>query len=132
MFVDKCKILKNSKNIVIVGLSSNRGRISRNIARYLVNAGYNVVGVNPNINFTDAEGIVVYNNLLDVPFEIDIVNVFRKSEDIPILVDDILKVNPVCLWLQQGIRNDLAVKKIIENQILVVQDSCIMVDHSYC
>lgn len=132
MSIDKCKILKSSKNIAIVGLSSNSSRISRNIAAYLVNSGYNVVGVNPNMNFKDADGIIVYNSLLDVPFNIDIVNVFRKSEDIPYLVEDILKVKPACLWLQQGIRNDLAVKPIIENNILVVQDSCIMVDHSYC
>lgn len=132
MSVDKCQILKSSKNIAIVGLSSNSGRISRSIARYLVNAGYNVVGVNPNTNFTDAEGTIVYNSLLDVPFRIDIVNVFRKSEDIPYLVDDILKIKPVCLWLQQGIRNDLAVKPISESNILVVQNSCIMIDHGYC
>ncbi|MCW8850007.1 MAG: CoA-binding protein [Melioribacteraceae bacterium] len=130
--MDKCKILKSTKNIAIVGLSSNRNRISRNIASYLVNAGYNVVGVNPNQSFTDAEGIVVYNSLIDIPFEIDIVNVFRKSEDIPYLVDEILKVKPFCLWLQQGIRNDLAVKPIVDNNILVIQDSCIMVEHSYC
>lgn len=132
MPVDKCKLLKSSTNIAIVGLSSNRMRISRNIARYLVNAGYNVVGINPNQNFKDAEGIIIYNSLLDVPFKIDIVNVFRKSEDIPYLVDDILKVKPICVWLQQGIKNDLAVKPIIESNIFVVQNSCIMVVHSYC
>ena len=132
MKIDKCEILRRSKNIAVVGLSSNSSRISRNIARYLVNSGYNVVGVNPNINFTDADGIIVYNNLLEVPFAIDIVNVFRKSEDIPYLIEDILIVEPVCLWLQQGIRNDLAVKPLIERNIIVVQNSCIMVDHSYC
>ena len=132
MNIDKCEILRISKNIAILGLSSNSSRISRYIAGYLVNSGYNVVGVNPNINFTDADGIIVYNNLLEVPFAIDIVNVFRKSEDIPHLIEDVLKVKPACFWLQQGIRNDLAVKPLIERNILVFQNSCIMVDHSYC
>lgn len=132
MKTDKCELLKKSKNIAIIGLSSNPSRISRDIGRYLVNAGYNVVGVNPNKTFKDADGIVVYNNLAEVPFKIDIVNVFRRSEDIPYLIDDIIKVNPLSLWLQLGIRNDAALKPIIENNILVVQDSCIKVDHSYC
>ena len=132
MQIDKCELLRKSKNIVIVGLSSNSFRISRDICRYLIDNGYNVVGVNPNINFKEADGIVVFNNLAEVPFPIDIVNVFRKSEDIPHLIDDILKVKPLSVWLQLGIRNDTAVMPLIENGIFVVQDSCIKVDHSFC
>lgn len=132
MQIDKCELLRKSKNIVIVGLSSNSFRISRDICRYLIDNGYNVVGVNPNINFKEADGIVVFNNLAEVSFPIDIVNVFRKSEDIPHLIDDILKVKPLSVWLQLGIRNDTAVMPLIENGIFVVQDSCIKVDHSFC
>lgn len=132
MKIDKCELLEKSKNIAIIGLSSNPSRISREIGRYLLTAGYNVVGVNPNKNFRDADGIDVYNNLAEVPFKIDIVNVFRKSEDIPNLIDDIIKVKPLSVWLQLGIRNDIALMPIIEKGILVVQDSCIKVDHRNC
>lgn len=132
MTVNKCAILKNSKTIAVVGISSKPFRISREVTSYIVHHGYDVVGVNPNKNFSDADGITVYNSLLEVPFKIDIVNVFRKSEDIPLLIDDILTVKPKCLWIQLGIRNDSAVKPIIDNDILVIQDSCIKVDHSFC
>ena len=132
MHVNKCDILKNSKTIAIIGLSSNPFRISRDIANYLVSHEYSVVGVNPNKNFTDANGIIVYNSLLEIPFEIDIVNVFRKSEDIPLLISDIITVNPKCLWIQLGIRNDSAVRPLIDKGIKVIQDSCIKVDHSLC
>lgn len=132
MTVNKCEILKNSKTIAIVGISSKPYRISREVTSYLVHHGYEVVGVNPNKSFTEADGIPVYNSLLEIPFKIDIVNVFRKSEDIPFLIDDIMAVNPKCLWIQLGIRNDSAVKPVIDNNIIVVQDSCIKVDHSFC
>ena len=132
MILDKCSILKSSKTIAVVGLSSNPYRISRDIANYLSNYDYNVVGVNPNKSFSNADGIIVYNSLLEIPFKIDIMNVFRKSEDIPLLIEDVIEVNPKCLWIQLGIRNDLAVKPIIEKGIIVFQDSCIKVDHSFC
>ncbi len=76
----KCELLKSSKNIAVVGISRNSSRTSRAIADYLLRNGYNVVGVNPNKSFTDADGIVVYNNLKEIPHEIDIVDFFRKSE----------------------------------------------------
>ncbi|MFZ1290801.1 MAG: CoA-binding protein [Melioribacteraceae bacterium] len=129
---DLCEILKNSKTIAVVGISSNPMRTSRNIADYLVRNGYNVVGVNPNRNFMDADGIKVYNSLREIPHKIDIVNVFRRSEDIPEIITDVNEIMPKVLWLQLGIRNDNAVQSCIENGITVVQDSCIKVEHSYC
>ena len=130
--VDKCKILKESQNIAVVGISRNSFKTSREIARYLIRNGYNVIGVNPNENFTEADGIKVYNNLLEIPHKIDIVNVFRRSEDIPLLIEDVMSINPKVLWLQLGIRNDEAVKEVIDKGITVIQDSCIKVDHSIC
>ncbi len=129
---DKCAILKNCKTIAVVGISSNKDRTSRRITNYLVDAGYKVYGVNPNKAFTDADGICVYNNLSEIPDKIDIVNVFRKSEDIPQIIKDVISINPKVLWLQLGIRNDKAVKEVIENNIVVIQNSCIKVDHSFC
>ncbi|MCB0731148.1 MAG: CoA-binding protein [Ignavibacteriae bacterium] len=132
MQTEICEILKTSKTIAVVGISSNPSRISRNIALYLLRNGYNVVGVNPNMNFNNADGIVVYNSLKEIPHKIDIVNVFRKSEDIPFIMDDVLEIMPKTLWLQLGIRNDDAVEKVLNKGVNVIQDSCIKVEHSFC
>jgi predicted CoA-binding protein len=129
---DICNILKRSNKIAVVGISRNKDRTSRMIADYLVNQGYEVVGVNPNKSFIDADGIKVYNDLLEIPHPIDIVNVFRKSEDLPSLIDDIINANPKVLWLQLGIRNDSAVQPVKDKGIPVIQDRCIKIDYSMC
>ena len=127
-----CDILKNSKTIAVVGISSNESRTSRRIADYLVQNGYDVVGVNPNKNFNDADGIKVYNSLKEIPHKIDIVDVFRKSVDIPDIIDDVNAINPGVLWLQFGIRNDVAVKPIADKGITVIQNKCIKIEHYNC
>jgi len=125
-----CRIFNSAKSIAVVGLSDNPLRTSSQIAQFLVDKGFRVVGVNPLI--TGTGGIDVYPNLREVPFEIDIVDVFRRSETIPDLVDDILSVKPKTLWLQQGIRNDNAVKPVIEEGIYTIQDKCIAVYYNLC
>lgn len=125
-----CEILKSSKNIAVVGLSDNPTRTSFEIAHMLLRNGFNVVGVNPLINKSGE--IEVYPNLTSVPFKIDIVNVFRRSEYIPEIIDDVIKVKPKALWLQQGIRNDEAVKPVVENGIIAFQDMCIAVYFNLC
>lgn len=127
---DLCKILEESKTIAVVGISNKPGRVSRSIANYLKNAGYNVVGVNP--NFDEVDGIKVYPSLSEIPFQIDIVDVFRKSSDIPEIIPGVLEVKPKTLWLQLGIRNDEAVADVKKSGIEVVQDECIKVTHSSC
>lgn len=127
---DVCKILKEAKTIAVVGISSNPSRTSRTIADYLHSIGYRVAGVNPAIS--NAGGIPVYATLKDVPFDIDVINVFRKSEFIPELIDDILSVNPKCLWLQLGIVNDETIETMRKNNIEGIQDRCIMVEHKRC
>lgn len=125
-----CKILSESKTIAVVGISNNPTRTSRQIADSLVDAGYNVVGINPGIK--KAGDITCYPSLRDVPFEIDIVDVFRRSENIPELIPDVLAVKPKTLWLQQGIRHDEAVRQVIEMGINTLQDKCIAVYYSLC
>lgn len=129
---DNCSILKNASSVAVVGISRNKEKMSRRIADYLVNNGYKVVGVNPNRSFIDAGGIEVFNSLSDIPHKVDIVNVFRRSEDIPPLIDDIIKADPKVLWLQLGIRNDEAVKPVKDRGIVVIQDQCIKIEHSMC
>ena len=128
--MDICKILEESKTIAVVGISSNPNRTSRMIADFLIRKGYNVVGVNP--GKPKIEGIEVFANLKDIPFEIDIIDVFRKPEDIPQIIPDVLAVNTKVLWLQLGIRNDDAVEPVVEKGIKTVQDRCIKIEHGMC
>ena len=124
------KIFFETKKIAVVGLSKNPYKTSRGIADYLVEKGYEVVGVNPTFGDSHADGIKIYPSLNDIPFEVDIVDVFRRSEDIPGIIEDVLNIKPKVLWLQQGIRNDEAVKPVIDAGITTIQDKCIMVYHS--
>ena len=128
--IDTCEILKNSKTIAVYGISRNPERTSRRIAEYLKSNGYEVVGVNPAIS--EAGGIKVYPSLKEIPFDIDIVDVFRRSEDVPALIDDVLAKKPKVLWLQLGIRNDEAVKPVEDQGIIAIQDTCIKIAHSQC
>ncbi|MCF6270682.1 MAG: CoA-binding protein [Melioribacteraceae bacterium] len=125
-----CKILKEAKTIAVVGISSNPVRTSRMIASFLQDSGYKVVGVNP--GKPKIEGMDVYAKLTDIPFKIDIVDVFRKSEDIPQIIPDILALNPKVLWLQLGIWNDEALQPCIEKGITTIQDKCIKIEHYNC
>ncbi len=120
------KILTDAETIAVVGISRNPRKTSREIADFLLEKGYQVVGVNPKFE-GKINNIDVYPSLADIPFEIDIVDVFRKSVDIPGIIDDILKKNPKTLWLQLGIKNDKAVKPVKDKGINVIQDSCIKV-----
>jgi predicted CoA-binding protein len=76
--------------------------------------------------------IPVYPDLASIPFDIDIVDVFRRSETIPDIINDVLGKNPKALWLQQGIRNDDAVRPVIAKGIFTVQDKCIAVYYNLC
>jgi predicted CoA-binding protein len=125
-----CKLLSEAETIAVVGLSDNPGRTSRQIAEFLVAKGYKVVGVNPLIKKSGE--IPVYPDLASIPFDIDIVDVFRRSENIPELINDVLVKNPKALWLQQGIRNDDAVRPVIEKGIFTIQDKCIAVYYNLC
>jgi uncharacterized protein len=125
-----CEILKESKTIAVVGISSKPGRDSGRIALFLKDKGYNVLGVNPVQK--DFDGIKVYAKLTDIEEEIDIVDVFRNSDSIPELIPDVLQKKPKVLWLQLGIRNDDAVKPAEELGIQVIQDKCIAIEYSFC
>jgi len=125
-----CKILHHVKTIAVVGISHNPYRTSRDIATFLQSKNYRVVGVNPAT--PEIEGMEVFKSLKDIPFKIDLVNVFRKSEDIAELIPDVLEINPDYLWLQLGIRNDEAVKPVLEKGIECVQNYCIKVEYLNC
>lgn len=130
--MDICEILKYSKTIAVVGISSKIGRISRTVAEYLSGNNYTVYGINPNKSFTEMNGIPVFNNLSEVPGKIDIVDVFRKSEDIPTILEDVIAVKPKILWMQLGIEHESAAEILKRNGIQVIQNRCIKIEHGNC
>lgn len=120
-------ILRTSKTIAIVGLSSNRQRPSYEVAAYLQSAGYKIIPVNP--NETEVLGQKSYARLEDVPEPVDIVDVFRRPEQVPRVADSAVAVGAKVLWLQQGIRNAAAAAKAHEAGLTVIEDACMFVEH---
>ena len=102
------------------------------VPRYLQTAGFQIIPVPvyyPKV--TEVLGQQIYRRLVDIPIHVDLVNVFRRSPDVPPHVPDILAKMPKAVWLQSGIRNDAAAETLAKAGIKVVQDRCIMVDHRY-
>lgn len=125
-------ILTQTKTIAVLGIKTEAqsGQPAYYVPRYLQSAGYEVIPVP--VYYPDATEILgrkVYRKLADIPGTVDLVNVFRRPNDFPPHVDDILAKRPRAVWLQLGIRNDAAALKLAEAGIQVVQDRCIMVDH---
>lgn len=121
------EILSDTKTIAVIGISDKPNRDSGSIAKFLLDKGYNVVGVHPTLK--DVFGIKVYKSLDEIPHKIDLVNVFLASEKIPEIIPSVEKISPKYLWLQLGVRNDNAVKLLIEKGVEVIQDKCIAVEY---
>ncbi len=117
------EILKNSKIIAVVGLSNDRMRPSNRIGKFLKAKGYTVIPVNP--NYDSAIDLKSYPSLLDVPGEVDIVNIFRRPEAVGEVVDDVIKKGAKVVWMQEGVINEKAAQKAQDAGITVVMDRCI-------
>jgi uncharacterized protein len=117
------------KNIAVVGVSKNEEKPSHEVPKYLIEHGYNVISTNPTLS--EVLGRKAYPTIADIQERIDIVDVFRKSEDVPAAVDDLLqKKNGIkVLWMQIGIYNEDAERKAKENGIDVVYNRCMMEEH---
>ena len=126
-----CEVLKDSKVIVVVGLSPKPHRASHQVAKYMQEKGYKIIPVYPREE--EILGEKVYRSLEDIDFPVDIVDIFRKSEDTPEIVEKAVKLNGIkCIFLQEGIKNETS-KKIAENAgIFYVEDKCLMVEHKRC
>ncbi|NIM46129.1 MAG: CoA-binding protein, partial [Nitrososphaeria archaeon] len=104
------------------------GKDSHIVASYLKEAGYRIVPVNPSAD--EILGEKVYRDLLDIPFEVDVVDVFRPSDEVEPIVDSAIKKNVKALWMQLGIVNEEAAKKkAVEAGLDVVMDRCMMTEH---
>jgi predicted CoA-binding protein len=124
------RLLAETRRIAVLGIRSERfaDRPAFYVARYMAEAGYEVVPVpvyEPEV--TEILGKPVYRSISEVPGEIDMVDVFRRAEDIPGHVNDILAKRPKSVWFQLGIRNDSAAEQFARAGIKVVQDECLMV-----
>jgi predicted CoA-binding protein len=121
------RVLVGSKTIAVVGASQKPERDSYQIAKRLIDLGYDVIPVNP--GQAEILGQKCYPDLKSIPRKIDIVDVFRAPEHIPPIADEAVAVKAECLWLQSGIVNDQAAQKASDAGLYVVQDRCIATLH---
>ena len=122
------KIIKESKNVAVVGLSNKLGRPSLTVASYLKGQGYKIIPVNPTIQ--EVGGDKCYPDLASVPDRIDIVDVFRKSDEVLPVVDAAIKIGAKVIWMQEGIVNEEAADKAREAGLMVVMDKCMLKEHA--
>lgn len=122
------EILQEAKTIAVVGLSNKPDRTSYMIAEALQRAGYKVIPVNPSIDEVLGEKAVA--SLTDIKEHVDIVNVFRRSEQVMPVAEEAVQIKAGTFWLQQGIYNEEAAQLAQENGLNVVMDRCIKVDHA--
>lgn len=126
-----CALLKRVKTIAVVGLSPNPARPSHGVARYLQERGYTVIPVHPSAK--EVLGQRAYRRLADVPVPIDLVDVFRRAEALPALVEECLDLKLKAIWIQDGIINELAAERARAAGMMVVMDRCIYRDlRQYC
>ena len=127
-------LLKEVRTIAVLGIKTEAqaSQPAFYVPNYLQSAGFQVIPVPvyyPAV--TQILGQQVFRRLVDIPIDVDLVNVFRRSQEVPLHVDDILAKMPKVVWLQSGIRNDAAAEAFAKAGIKIVQDRCIMVDHRY-
>ncbi len=120
-------LLKHSKTIAVVGLTDNPLRPSFGVSSYMQSHGYRIIPVNPNV--TESLGERAYASLLDVPEKIDIVNIFRRPEAVPEVVDEAIQLNVPAIWMQEGVVHEAAAEKARKAGIFVVMDRCILKEH---
>ena len=127
---DYRKHLEGSRTIAVVGLSPKDNRPSNMVARYLIDAGYNVIPVNP--GQSEILSRACYPDLASIPEPVDIIDVFRRSEDILPIVQQALEMKPLpaLIWLQQGIVNTEAAELARARGLGVVMDRCLKVEHA--
>jgi predicted CoA-binding protein len=127
-------LLTTTRTIAVLGIKTEAqsSQPAFYVPRYLDSAGFQIIPVPvyyPEV--TEILGHKVYRKLVDIPREIDLVNIFRRSEDVPGHLDDLLAKKPKAVWMQSGISNYEVAEALAKAGIKVVQDRCLMVDHRY-
>ena len=126
------ELLENTKTIAVLGMKpeTHSSQPAYYVPKYMADLGYDIIPVPVYYSeVTEIMGRKVYRNLNDLPGEIDLLNVFRRSEDIPKHTEEILSKRPKAVWFQLGIRNDAVAETLADAGIKVVQDLCLMVEH---
>lgn len=122
------RIFRRSQTIAVVGLSPKPWRASYGVARYLQQAGYRIIPVNPNV--TEVLGERVYPSLRDVPEHVDVVDVFRRSELVGPVIDDAIAIKAAAIWLQDGVVDEAGAARARAAGLDVVMDDCMMRRHA--
>lgn len=126
------ELVRSARRVAVLGIKTEAqaDQPAFYVPSYLKSAGVEVIPVP--VYYPDVNTILgqqVYRRVADVPGPIDIVDVFRRGQDVTAHLDDLLAARPRAVWLQSGIRNDAVAERLIEAGVLVVQDRCLMVDH---
>ncbi len=121
------RILQEFKTIAVVGLSPKTDRPSYRVASYLKSKGYRIIPVNPNV--PEILGEKCYPNLSSIPEKVEVVDIFRRSEDVPPVVDEAIRIGAKAIWMQEGIVNEDAARRAEEAGLLVVMDRCMYKEH---
>jgi predicted CoA-binding protein len=122
-------ILKSVRTIAMVGASTNWNRPSYFAMKYLKEKGYRVIPVNPGAAGQTLLGEKVYASLKDIPDRIDMVDVFRASEDVPPIAEDSIAIGAKVLWMQLGVRNDAAAKRAEDAGLTVIMNRCPKIEY---
>lgn len=120
-------ILKNYKRIAVIGLSDNPVRASHSVARAMMQEGYQVIPVNPVVD--EVFGEKSYSSLLDIPGEIDLVDIFRRPEFVDEIVDQAVEKGAKAVWMQLGVINEAAAQKALNAGLDVVMDRCWKIEY---
>ena len=121
------RILKECRTIAVVGLSSNPGRPSYSVAGYMKREGYRVIPVNP--HEVNVLGEPAHPSLAAVPDKVDLVNVFRRSEEAGAVVDEAIRIGAKAVWLQEGVIDEAAARRAQQAGLLVVMNRCWLKEH---
>jgi predicted CoA-binding protein len=124
---DALRLMRDARTIAVVGASSDPRRPSNDVSRYLIDAGYTVYFVNPNEETIFDQP--VYDSLEEVPEPVDIVDVFRRSEHVPPVVDDAIAAGASAVWMQLAITHEGAAAKARAAGLEVVMDRCTKIEH---
>ncbi len=125
----EAKILNGYRTVAVVGASANPERPSYRVASYLAEHGYHIIPVNPNAQ--QILGKTSYPSLSSIPEPVEVVDIFRRSEEVIPIVEEAIKIGAKAVWMQEGVINEEAAAKARDAGLLVVMDKCMLKEHSH-
>lgn len=122
------KILHDAKTVAVVGISSREDAPSHDVAKYLMEKGFKVICVNPKYN--EVLGVKCYPDLRSIPEPVDVVDIFRRLDAIPGVVDEAIQIRAGAVWMQQGLEHEESAQKARRAGLGVVMNKCVKIEHS--